>query len=90
MSLEIVRVNPEAVHEDPRVMERIREDAGAIAREANRTSAEIGITYRDLPDGTGVRIGPRGAPAIAREVGTRKVPAARPVKKALDRRRLRG
>lgn len=85
--LGIAEVFPNAPREDPDVLEHVREVAGAVAGEANITSAPIGITYRDLPDG-GVRIGPRGAAALPLEIGTRKIPARRYVKRALDNRRI--
>lgn len=88
MSLFGITTGTDNPADDPEVMERTRQLAGEIARDANRTSARIGITYEDLPDGSGVRIGPRGAPAIAVEIGTAQLPARRPVKRALDRRRL--
>lgn len=82
-------LNPDAVYDDPAIMAAVRALAGAIAKDANQTSAAIGITWRDLPDGTGVRIGPRGAAALPLEIGTARAPARRYLKRALDRRRVR-
>lgn len=88
MSLQLARLNPDALKEDPKVDAALRQFAGEVAREANRTSAPIGITYRRTEPGV-VRIGPRGAAALPLEVGTSRIPARRYVKNALDRRRLR-
>lgn len=64
-----------------------KEKAGEISRLANRnTSAPVGITYRDLRSGGKrvIRVGPRGAAAIPVELGTRRLRARKPVKRALD------
>lgn len=89
MTILVTRIDPDAARDDRQVLAAVRAIAGRIAREANRTSAEIGITYRDLPDGSGVRVGPHGAAGLPLEIGTRRIPARRYVKRALDARRIR-
>lgn len=81
-SVTITSWNREAILRDENVWKGVEEIAASISREANATSAAIGITYRRLEDA--VRIGPRGAPAIALEFGTISQPARRYVKRALD------
>lgn len=88
-TLGVIRLRREALKEDPGVLTETRKVAGAVAHDANRTSAKIGITYRDLPDGEGVRIGPTGAAGLPTEIGTRRTSAHRFVKNALDKRRIR-
>ena len=87
MSFLLRSLHDDAVFEDPRAMQSVRNVAGEIAKDANKTDAKIGITYRDNDDGKSVRVGPRGAPAIVVEVGGKRHSARRPVKRALDRRR---
>jgi hypothetical protein len=79
--------NEDAWKDDPLTWEGLRETAGKISLDANRTSAMIGITYNDTEDG--VLIGPRGKAAIAVEFGHRSAPGKRYVKKAIDRARVR-
>jgi hypothetical protein len=81
-----MRLDPDAVRDDPQVWENVEKVAASISREANRTSAKIGITYNRLGDA--VRIGPRGAAAIVVEFGGRSHPARRHVKRALDAHRI--
>lgn len=71
--------------EDPGIAEGVGRLAGDVARDANQTSAKIGIiTYRH-PDGVLVTTS-RGTPALALEIGGAATPAKRYVKRALDRR----
>jgi len=63
--------------------------ATSIIKTANRnTSAPVGITWRRRDEQT-IRIGPRGAAAIAVEFGSRSLSARRPVKRALDAHEVR-
>jgi hypothetical protein len=63
--------------------------ATSIVKTANRnTSAPVGITWRRVDEQT-IRIGPRGAAAIAVEYGSRMLSARRPVKRALDAHEVR-
>lgn len=68
----------------------VKKIAGKIARQANtNTTAPIGITYNDIGSGRNrvIRLGPRGAAAIAVEFGTAVLQARRPVKRAIDKMR---
>jgi hypothetical protein len=81
--------NPAALKEDPAIREALRRFAAEVTREANRTSARAGYTYRltEGDDGPMVRIGPTGAAGLPVEIGSRTVSARRHVKRALDAQR---
>lgn len=88
MSLGVTDLDTDAILDSPQVLRATKQLAGDLAAETNRTSAEVGITYRVQEDRRTVRVGPRGAAALPLEVGTRRIPARRTFKRALDRRRI--
>lgn len=85
--ISIFSLDEDGMRDNPQTLAAARDLAGEIAREANQTSAKIGITTVEV-DGK-IRIGPRGAAAVPTEVGTRRLSARRHVKNALDKRRIR-
>lgn len=85
-----ITLNPDAPREDERVWGNILDIGRRISKIANKTTAPIGIMahYEGRGKDRKVRIGPRGAPAIALEFGTARSPARRFVKRALDKFRI--
>lgn len=87
----MITLNPDAPKQDEQVWRAILGIGRQIAEAANgNTSAPIQVRAHFIDRGADrrVRIGPRGAAAIAVEFGTAKTPAHRPVKRALDRFRI--
>lgn len=87
----MITVNPNAPKEDEQIWRAILALGRKIADEANgNTTAPIQVRAHFVDRGPDrrVRIGPRGAAAIAVEFGTAMFPARRPVKRALDRFRI--
>lgn len=81
----MITVNEDAPLQDEQAWEAVAQVAASISRQANQTSAKIGITFNRVDDA--IRIGPRGAAAIPVEFGSRYTPAKRYVKRALDAHR---
>jgi len=88
MARAVYTLDEHAILDDREVKAAVEDAASAIARTANaNTRAPVGISWDRLDDQT-VRIGPRGAAAVAVEYGSRYAPARRPVKRALDTHRV--
>jgi hypothetical protein len=86
-----LKLDADAMKKAEGVDAELRRIAGSIARQANQTSAKIGITYRRNYRGRGddvYTIVPAGAAAIPVEFGSFRTPAKRYVKRALDAHRI--